>query len=103
TSGLMAAARATRPTLPGTVTKALFDYWIDVEGATNVSETYTEARALAPVNDFANHAVQDIEQEMGGPIEMAYARYLQESVVTRAADIKASGVKGVVLVHATND
>jgi hypothetical protein len=101
TSGLIAATSAARPGRPGI---PLFDYWIDVEGATNVSETYLEARALAGSgNAFAVQAQADIEQEMGGTIEQQPAQYREETVVTRAADIAAAGVKGVTLVHATND
>src|SRR5687768_730271 len=90
TSGLMAAANADRAD-----GSPLFDYWIDIEGAVNVSETYTGARILAPVNAFAAQAQADIEAEMGGTFEQRPATYLEKSVVTRVFDMKASGLKEI--------
>lgn len=81
----------------------LWDYWFDIEGAVNVIETYLGARALAPFNSTAANALADIEAEMGGPIEQDPAPYLDRAVVTHVDDIKASGVKGVVLVHGLDD
>jgi acetyl esterase/lipase len=81
----------------------LFDHWIDVEGAVNVIETYAGARVLAPVNGFAKNAQQDIEAEMGGPIENNPAAYRERAVVTRIDEIKASGVKGVTVIHGLDD
>lgn len=81
----------------------LFDHWIDVEGAVNVIETYLGARAIAPVNDFAKNAQQDIEAEMGGPIESKPEAYKERAVVTRVAEIKASGVDGVTVIHGLDD
>lgn len=98
TSGLMAAAGATRST-----GAPLFDYWIDIEGANVVAETYTGARILAPVNAFARNAQADIEAEMGGTFEQRTATYLEKSNVTRVQDMKAAGLKGVVLVHGVDD
>lgn len=98
TSGLMAAAGATRST-----GAPLFDYWIDIEGANVVAETYTGARILAPVNTFARNAQTDIEAEMGGTFEARTATYLEWSNVTRVDDMKAAGLKGVVLVHGVDD
>lgn len=98
TSGLMAAAGATRST-----GSPLFDYWIDIEGANVVAETYTGARILAPVNTFAANAQADIEAEMGGTFEARTATYLERSNVTRVDDMKAAGLKGVILVHGVDD
>ncbi len=98
TSGLMAAANADRED-----GSPLFDYWVDIEGASNVSETYTGARILAPVNTFALQAEEDIRAEMGGTFEEQPATYLESSVVTRAPDMRTSGLKGVVLVHGVDD
>ena len=83
--------------------KPVFDHWIDVEGAVNVIETYLGARALAPVNAFAKNAQADIEEEMGGPIEENPEAYRQRAVVTRIDEIKASGVKGVTVIHGLDD
>ena len=84
----------------------LFDYWFDIEGVTNVIETYLEARAVAgpPLNNATGRiAVAEIEEEMGGPLEERAQVYAEHSVVTRADDIKASGLKGVVMVHGADD
>ena len=99
TSGLIAAAKAKRVR-----SKApMFDFWVNVEGATNVTETYNEASLLAPVNTTAANAKADIEREMGGTFAEKRDVYLERSVVTRADDIKASGVKRVVMVHGLDD
>lgn len=98
-SGLAVAAGATR-----TGGAPLFDYWIVIEGATNVSETYQEARLVAQSgNAFAANAQQDIEEEMGGTFEEVPEVYLERTVVTRADDIAASGLRGVLLVHGVDD
>jgi pimeloyl-ACP methyl ester carboxylesterase len=101
TSGLAAAAR---PTRPGSGNRPLFDRWFDIEGATNVVETYTEAVAYGRTgNVYAQQAQADIEQEMGGTLAQAPSSYLNHAVVTRAGDIKASGIRGVVIVHGVAD
>ena len=102
TSGL-AVALAGEQGLKKTDGSPLFDYWFDIEGAVNVVETYSEARALAPANDFAAQAVADMEAETGGPIEDDPAPYLERSVVRRIEDVAAAGLEGVVLVHGLDD
>jgi acetyl esterase/lipase len=98
-SGLAVASRATRST-----GAPLFDQWFDIEGAVNVIEIYTAARTLgATGNAFAAQAAQDMEREMGGPIEQRPEEYTTRTVVRRAEDIKASGVMGVTLVHGADD
>ena len=98
-SGLAVAARSKR------VSGApLFDQWFDVEGAVNVIEIYTAARALAATgNTMAANATADIEREMGGPIEQRPEEYTSRTVVRRAEDVAASGVLGVTLVHGADD
>lgn len=82
----------------------LFDYWINVEGATNVTETYFEARSVSlSGNKTAVNAVTDIEAEMGGPFESRSETYLERTVVNRASDIAAAAIDGVVMAHALND
>lgn len=81
----------------------LFDYWVDVEGAVNVIETYAGASVLAPVNTFASNAKADIEEEMGGTFDQKPDTYAEHTVVNRIDDIKASGVKGVIVVHGVDD
>jgi len=84
----------------------LFDYWFNIEGVTNVIETYLEARAVAgpPLNNKTGQiAVAEIQDEMGGSLEARPEVYAEHTVVTRADDIKASGLKGVVMVHGIDD
>jgi hypothetical protein len=97
-SGLAVAAGPTRSD-----GSPLFDVWIDVEGATNVVETYQAARALAPTNSFAADAAEDIEAETGGTFEAVPDAYLERAVVTRAGDIAAGGLRGAILVHGVDD
>jgi acetyl esterase/lipase len=98
TSGLVVAAKP-----KDAAGKALFDYWWAIEPAVNVTETYSAARQLAPVNTFAANATADIEREMGGTFESASATYLDRTVVNRTEDIAASGVRGVFIAHGVGD
>jgi acetyl esterase/lipase len=98
-SGLAVASRATRAG-----GAPLFDQWFDIEGAVNVIEIYTAARVLAATgNVLAAQATEDIERQMGGPIESRPEEYTKRTVVRRPEDIKASGVRGVTLVHGADD
>ena len=55
-------------------------------------------------NAYAAGAAEDIAKEMGGPLGPDTAgAYASHAVVSRAEDIKASGIKGVVLVHGVDD
>ena len=100
-SGLAVAMKATRPNS----TTPLFDYWVDVEGATNTIETYHEGLAVgASGNAYAAGAAEDIEAECGGktPTEDP-ACYQSLAVVAQVESIAVSGVKGVVVVHGLDD
>jgi acetyl esterase/lipase len=98
-SGLAVAARATRSN-----GGPLFDQWFDIEGAVNVIEIYSAARLLAGTgNELAANATADIEREMGGTLEERPEAYTTRTVVRRAEDIKASGIKGVTIVHGVDD
>lgn len=99
TAGLALAEGAQRADGSG----PLYDYWVNVEGATNVVETYLSARILAPANATAANAVEDITAEMGGPIESVPQEYMKRAVVTRGADVAAGGLKGVIMVHGLDD
>lgn len=98
TAGL---ALAERPVAPDG--SPLFDAWVDVEGAANVTETYLAAKALAPANAFAQQATEDIEEAFGGTPAEVPAVYAERTVVNRVPDIAASGVRGVVMVHGVAD
>ena len=78
--------------------RPIFDYWVGVEGVYNLTETYNSARAVG-----AAEPVADIEKETGGPIEREPAAFAERTVVNRTADIAASRLKGIALVHGVND
>lgn len=101
-TGLAVAAKATRP-----AGGPLFGYWFDVAGVTNVPEIYAAATAisLAPLGGLqttGTNAKADIEQEFGNPL-LALGNYLSGSPALRASDMKASGLKGVVISHGVLD
>jgi pimeloyl-ACP methyl ester carboxylesterase len=99
-SGLAVAAGATRPHS----TKPLFDYWVNVEGATSMIETYYEAIVVGKTGStFAQQAVQDMEKECGGAPQQSPACYQEITVLTRTLDIKSSGIKGVIDVQGIDD
>lgn len=99
TSGLMAAAGAKRPG-----GRPLFDYWFNIEGATNVIETYLEATAVgATGNETGKTAKKEIEHEVGGTLAERPGEYVDLAVISHAEEIAASGIKGVVMVHALDD
>lgn len=102
TSGLAVALAGAR-----NVTRSdgspLFDYWLNIEGATNMPEIYMGARGLAPVNAYAAGAVADIEKECGGSITSNPEAYQERSVVARIGDVAAAGLDGVVMVHGVED
>ena len=81
----------------------LFDYWFDVEGAVNLTETYLEARGAAQANATAANAREDIEKETGGPIEQEPDEYQKRTVVARIDDIQAASPKGAVVIHGVDD
>ncbi|MHB8680936.1 MAG: alpha/beta hydrolase family protein [Acidimicrobiales bacterium] len=98
TSGIVAAAGTERP--DGT---PLFDYWFDVSGVTNLTETYTEATLYSPLSAYAAQAKADIEAEMGGTPAQFLPRYVAASPVTLAGAMKHGGIKGVDVFHAVLD
>ncbi|HWP59602.1 MAG TPA: hypothetical protein VNL14_17040 [Candidatus Acidoferrales bacterium] len=94
--------------------RGLFDYWVDVEGLTNLSETWAEARAVGAscgealldptgVGCFARDVADHIESETGGIPATVPQEYARRSPAPRGGEIAASGVRGAVVVHAVND
>jgi dipeptidyl aminopeptidase/acylaminoacyl peptidase len=89
--------------LAAAIAPGVFDQWIDVEGAVNVTETYLEASGVAlSGNATAVNAQEDIEAEMGGTFFEVPETYAERSVVTRAEEI-AANVKGVTIIHGLDD
>lgn len=99
TSGIAAAAGATRQ--DGKT--ALFDYWFDVSGVSNLTETYLEASIDSPLSSYAADAVADIQAETGGTPGSVPPRYVADSPATLASAMKSSGIKGAVVLHAVMD
>lgn len=83
----------------------LFDWWIAVEGAHNVIETYLEATVVAESgNAFAVEAKRGIELEMGGAtFQEDPGTYQRHTNVLLAEKIASSGIKGVFMVHGVGD
>ena len=97
-SGMAVALKAQRPD-----GKPLFDYWIGVEGVYNLLELYEAATIGQAISPFVAQVKEDIEIETGGTPVTQPAAYQERTVVSRADDIAASGVKGVILIHARED
>jgi pimeloyl-ACP methyl ester carboxylesterase len=101
-SGLAVAMAGQRGLLKSDGETPLFNYWIDVEGATNLIETYNEARAVAPAIETGKNAQVDIEAETGGTFEQKPDEYRRRTVVARVDDIAESGVETIV-IHGLDD
>jgi hypothetical protein len=98
TSGIAAAAGADRADK-----SALFDYWFDGSGVSDLTETYLEATLDSPVSAYASDAVTDIQAETGGTPATVPQTYLADSPVTLAPSMKSAGIKGAVVLHAIMD
>lgn len=81
----------------------LFDYWVNVEGATNLLETYALARGASGADAYAKNAQTDIEAETGGTFEQKPEEYRKRTVVARVDDVKASGITGAIVIHGMDD
>lgn len=75
----------------------LFDYWVDVEGLSNVVEAYGEAAVALP------QVAADLEDETGGTPLSQPAAYQRRSPALRGLDLRAAGLKAAVVIHAVND
>jgi len=99
-SGLAVAAGAKRP---GT-NRPLFDYWVNVEGATSMVETYLEAQAVGATGSaFAKNAVADMERECGGSLAAKPTCYQDLTVLFQIQKVAASGIKGIIDVQGVDD
>jgi hypothetical protein len=86
----------------------LFDYWFDVSGVTNVPEIYADAQAVSyvpvsSVSSVGTTAMAEMQQEFGGTPLTNPLAYMANSPVLRTVAMKASGLKGVVIVHGVID
>lgn len=86
----------------GAAGEETFDHWIDVEGVTNVRETWSAATAVGPFNAFAANAAADIEQEAGGKPWEVPQEYSSLTILDRVGDVAASGAD-LIVVHGVDD
>lgn len=98
-SGLAVAAQAKR--LDGST--PLFDYWVDVEGVANMTETYLEATAVASTSPYVQGAKDDIEFACGGTLWEEPDCYREHTVLARVPEIVGADPQGVVIVHGVDD
>jgi hypothetical protein len=75
----------------------LYDYWVDVEGLSNVSEAWAEATAVVP--EYAAY----LEEDAGGTPATVPDEYVRRSPALRAQDMAAAGLRAVAVVHDVND
>ncbi|HWG91835.1 MAG TPA: prolyl oligopeptidase family serine peptidase [Candidatus Thermoplasmatota archaeon] len=73
----------------------LWDYWFDIEGVSNLFETYYQAKAVG------HSAAAGIERDAGGSPEQVPAAFVARSPALNAH--KMGYLKGAFLVHALND
>lgn len=84
---------------------SLYDYWITVEGVSQLAETYSEAKAAAEAtgNETAMAAAAGIERDTGGtPAECPLA-YQRRSPALHAAQMQLGGIKAATVLHPVND
>ncbi|TJY58803.1 hypothetical protein E4T66_14470 [Sinimarinibacterium sp. CAU 1509] len=77
--------------------RGLFDYWVDVEGLSNLSEAWAEGTAVVP--EFAAY----IEEETGGTPVTVPDEYVRRSPALRAQEMASLGLRAAVVVHDLND
>lgn len=97
-SGLAVAQGAQRPD-----GRPLFDYWVDIEGVTDLAQEYALATAVSPAVATGAHAKEDIEKECGGTPAEAPLCYQALTLVARTQEIATVGLKGVIVVHGIDD
>lgn len=82
---------------------SLYDYWLDVEGVSQLVETYAEATAAASISETAAQAQAGIERETGGNPLICPLAYERRSPAYQAAEMKLAGLRAATVVHAIND
>lgn len=79
----------------------LFNYWVSVEGVSNLIEFYLTYRVVALVNADAALPLRAIEDENGGTLEAVPERYAEITNLYRTPDM--TGLEGAVIVHGLDD
>jgi hypothetical protein len=82
---------------------SLYDYWLDVEGVSQLIETYTEAAAVASISETAAQAKAGIERDTGGTPVTCPLAYARRSPAYHAAEMKLAGIRAATVIHAVND
>lgn len=77
--------------------EGLYDWWVDIEGLTNLAESYVEARAALPA------VAAGMERDAGGSPAQVPAEYARRSPVLNADKMAATGLRGVVATHGPVD
>jgi hypothetical protein len=82
---------------------SLYDYWLDVEGVSQLAETYTEATAAASISETAAQAQAGIERDTGGNPVTCPLAFARRSPAYHAAEMKLAGLRAATVIHAIND
>jgi len=77
--------------------KSLYDYWVDVEGLSNLTESWLEATAALP------EAAAGMERDVGGTPADKPDEYVRRSPVLNAQTMKSGGLQAVAVIHGFND
>lgn len=77
--------------------ESLYDYWVNIEGAMNLFETWAEGTVALP------EAAAQIEDDAGGTPLTVPQEYVRRSPVLRTQDMKAGGIRAVAALYAFND
>jgi hypothetical protein len=82
--------------------KPLFDYFVGMEAMEDVFAEFQLAKQL-PNDAFVQGAVQDAKDELGGTIDEKPEAYHAINPIEHIAQIRASKIRGVFLVHGVDD
>ncbi|HET6153308.1 MAG TPA: hypothetical protein VFE15_10140 [Marmoricola sp.] len=86
----------------------LYNYWFDVSGVSDVTETWADAAAislvpLGSVQTTGKNGLAAESAEFGGTPLTVPGAYLTNSPVTRAGLMRSSGIQGVEIFHGLDD
>lgn len=77
--------------------KSLYDYWVDVEGLSNLTESWVEAKAALP------DAAAGMERDAGGTPADKTQEYVRRSPALNTRTMKSGGLQAVAVIHGFND
>lgn len=82
---------------------SLYDYWISLEGVSNLAEYWVPVAVFAQANPLATALLAGVEDDPGGtPVEKPQ-EYLRRSPALRAQEMKTGALRAAVVVHGAND